>query len=378
MVNKYIIIIIIIILMLAVIYLNYFNIIAILNSHFGTNLSTQESDTKAKSIKNFISNLYDNQTTSYYNNSPFKEYVKPTEVPSIDVTELTKEKFIKLTNNFTTPLVVKNFLKNSPAVKYWDLDFFANKYGDTKLPVIENADIKSHKSYMDSTAPEKYKYVTMKEFVDSIKKGEKMYINNISRIFGYHPELLDYLELEKIKQYTGEDIKDEVHITNLFFGGQGTGTSLHCSITSNFFYNIKGKKLWYLIDPKYTKYLKPMLSRTGLFAVSSLDICNAKPGDYVLNIPRYEVLLEEGDMLINESFWWHAITNKTDYTIACANRFTNFWSAYKNNPLFFFIFFSHPIANYNDFGKFTTRKEANIGFDKALLSDILKEKNKIE
>jgi hypothetical protein len=370
--------IILIILILVCILLNYLNIISILNSHFGTNLSTQESDNKTKSIKNIISKLYDDEIDTYYNNSPYTEYTEPTNVPSIDVKNLTIEKFIKLTNNFTTPLVVKNFLKDSVAVKKWDLDFFANKYGDTKLPVIENADINEHKNYINSKTPEKYKYITMKEFTDSIKQGKKVYINNVSRIFGEHPELLNDLDLGKIKKYTGEDIKDEVHITNLFFGGKGTGTSLHCSITGNFFYNIKGKKLWYLIDPKYTKYLRPILSRTGLFAVSLLDICTSKQGDYPLSIPRYEVLLEEGDMLFNPPWYWHAITNKTDYTIACANRFTNFWSGFKNNPLFTLIFFSHPIANYNDFGKFKTRKDANIGFDKALLSDILKEKNYID
>ena len=370
----YLIIIIVIILLIA---LNYFNIIAILNSHFGTNLSTQESDNKNKSIKNIISKFYDDQIESYYKNSPFKHYVEPSEVPSIDISDLTKDKFIELTNNFTTPLVVKNFLKNSPAVKHWNLDFFATKYGDVKLPVIENADINQHQTYLDSKSPEKYKYVTMAEFVESVKQGKKLYINNISRIFGYRPELLDYLELEKIKEYTGENIKDEVHTTNLFFGGAGTGTSLHCSITSNFFYNIKGQKLWYLIDPKYSNYLKPLLSRTGLFAVSLLDICTAKPGDYPLNIPRYEVLLEEGDMLFNPSWWWHAIINKTDYTIACANRFTKYWAGFKNNPLFTTILFSHPIANYNDFGKFKTKTEANIGFEKALLGDILKG-NKID
>ena len=376
--QKWIITIITIIIICILIVLNYFNIIAILNSHFGTNLSTRESDNKNKSIKNMISKLYDDQIESYYKNSPFKQYIEPSKVPTIDVSELTKDKFIELTNNFTTPLVVKNFLKNSQAVKQWSLDFFANKYGDVKLPVLQNADINSHQTYLDSTSPEKYKYVTMKAFIDSLKKGEKMYINNISRIFGHHPELLDYLELEKLKEYTGENIKDEVHTTNLFFGGKGTGTSLHCSITSNFFYNIKGQKLWYLIDPKYTKYLKPLVSRTGLFAVSQLDICTAKPGDYPLNIPRYEVLLEEGDMLVNTSWWWHAITNKSDYTIACANRFTKYIAGFNNNPLFTTILFSHPIANYNDFGKFKTKKDANIGFEKALLRDILKEENQID
>lgn len=66
-----------------------------------------------------ISQLYDNQIESYYKNSPFEHYIEPKNLPSIDVSELTKDKFIALTNNFTTPLVVKRFLINSPAVKQW-------------------------------------------------------------------------------------------------------------------------------------------------------------------------------------------------------------------------------------------------------------------
>lgn len=176
---------------------NYFSIVSILNSHFGTNLSTQESDNKSKSLKNFISRLYDNEIERFYDNSPFKAYVEPSAVKSIDISELTKEKFISLTNNFTTPLVVKGFLKNSQAVKEWSLDFFSDKYGDIALPTVLNADIKTHESYINNKQSEKYDYVTMKKIVDSIKNGEKMYVNNVSRIFGYHPELLDYLELEK-------------------------------------------------------------------------------------------------------------------------------------------------------------------------------------
>lgn len=368
----------VLLILILIFYVYYKQIISIANSHFGTNLTTKESDSTNKSTKNFISGLYDDQVDYDYQNSPFQSYLEPESVPEIDISELTMDKFIYMTNNFTTPLVVRGFLKETPAVKQWNLDFFANNYGDTKLPVIENADINKHKDYISSYNTEKYNYITMRDFVNSVKNGEKMYINNVSRIFGYHPELLNYLELEKIKEYTGEDIKDEVHITNLFFGGKGTGTSLHCSITGNFFYNIKGNKHWYFIDPKYSEYLKPLLSRTGLFAVSQLDICAAKKGDYPLNIPRFEVVLDEGDLLFNPPWFWHAISNESAYTIACANRFTNFWSALNNNLLYTTIFYSHPIANYNDFGKFETRKEANIEFDKALLSDILKDKELVK
>lgn len=351
---------------------NNFAFLAFSNSHLGTNLSTAESDTKEKT-GNFISDLYDSRVKQYHENSPFKKPFKALPVPSIDVRDLTKEKFIKLTNNFTTPLVVKGFLKESPAVKKWSLDFFQKKYGDVKLPVIKDGSIKGHKKYISSYGKFGHGFTTMSEFVDSVRKGDKMYVNNVSRIFGLHPELLDDLDLGKIQKYTGEDIKNEIHITNLFFGGQGTGTSLHCAFTGNFFYNIRGNKKWYLIDPKYTKYLLPSMSRTGLFAVSRLDICGANKGDYVLNIPRYEVVLNEGDMLFNPPWWWHAVSNHSKYTIACANRFKKVTSALNNNLLLTLIFASHPIANYQDFhGGAKTREEANIHFDKALIGDILR------
>jgi hypothetical protein len=40
-----------------------------------------------------------------------------------------------------------------------------------------------------------------------------------------------------------------------------------------------------------------------------------------LKIPRYETVLEPGDFLFNPSWYWHAVKNKTDYTIAVANRY---------------------------------------------------------
>src|SRR5579872_586383 len=147
------------------IFTNYFNIVSILNSHFGTNLSTQESDNKHKNFKNLISKLYDDKIERFYTNSPFKTYIPSNAVRSIDISDLTKDKFVLLTNNFTTPLVVKGFLKDSRAVNEWNLDFFADNYGETELPTVLNADIAIHKTYISNKTSEKYEYVTIKKFV---------------------------------------------------------------------------------------------------------------------------------------------------------------------------------------------------------------------
>ena len=397
------------------------NVLSMLNSHFGTNLTTKESDAVKKKtignnfLRNLISDHYDKLLEKTHNTMPFKDITGETigsltrdttgetigslardttgetigslardtirsftAINSIQYEDLTKQKFIELTENFRRPLVIRGFLKHTQACREWNLDFFSDNYGDTVLPTIVNANITNHKNYIASPNGEQYDYVTIREFIQSLKTGGKMYINNISRIFGYHPELLDYLELENIEKYTGIDMKNEMHITQLFFGGNKTGTSLHCSITGNFFYNVKGRKHWYLIDPKYSKYLKPLLSRTGLFAVSQLDICNANSTDAVLAIPRLEVVLSEGDLLFNPPWYWHAISNESEYTIACANRFTNFFVGFKNNFLYSLLFFSHPFLNYTNFGNFKTREESNIKFDKALLSDILKKTDQVQ
>jgi hypothetical protein len=110
-------------------------------------------------------------------------------------------------------------------------------------------------------------------------------------------------------------------MSQLFFGGKNTGTSLHSASNINFFFNVKGTKHWGFIHPKYTSLIKCQTSDKGLFAVSADDFFSEKEDNPYLRIPRYEALLNSGDFLFNPSWYWHAVRNKTDYTIAVANRY---------------------------------------------------------
>ena len=106
--------------------------------------------------------------------------------------------------------------------------------------------------------------------------------------------------------------------SQLFFGGKGTGTTFHCAMKSNFFFNIKGRKKWTFIDPKYSKYMKGALSNSALFVVSKHDYFKNK--SLLDNVPKYEIILEEGDVLFNPCWWWHCVENLSKYTIGVANR----------------------------------------------------------
>jgi len=353
---------------LFIVYLFYDDIITFLYSHFGSKQSNSEDDKRSKNFNgNWVDKSYGHilkQNNLRLNNN--NKIPQKLEIPTIDIDDLTREKFVKLTNNFTFPIVVKGFLKKSRACNVWNLDYLSGNYGQIELPIIGDGSTKNQGNYLKRMSGD-YQMMKLSDHIDSIKKGKKTYLNNVSRIFGLYPELLDDMELEQITKYTGVNVKDGDNVTHMFLGGKGTGSSLHCSITGNFFYNIKGQKRWILIHPKWSRYLMPNISATGLFVVSQLDLLNTKQ---MPSLSYYDFTLDEGDLFFNPPWWWHAVQNKTEYTIGCANRFSNFWVGLKNNPLYTSIFFSHPVANYQDFN-FSSKREANLNFDRALLRDIL-------
>ena len=362
---------------LALVWILYFKycFISFINSHFGTNLTTEESDKFGSKKDNLISKFYNNLIRSYHSNYKNK-HIKSDSPPVIHKSELTKEKFINLTKNFTSPIIVRNFFTDSYAVKKWNLEYFESTFGDIELPIIEDANVNNLQTKMSNdTYMSNHKYVQLKQVIENIRNKGNIYVNNVSRIFGYHPKLLDHLNLETTKKYCDVDLKNSTNVTHMFMGGKNTGTTLHCSYTGNFFFNVKGVKKWYLIHPQYSKYLLPTLSRSGLFAVSKTDIFDKK--DITEKIPRYEFKLNDGDLLFNPPWWWHAVKNESAYTIGCANRYTNIIAAIQNNPLYTFIFYSHPISNL-EYGLFGLNKnERNKKFDKVLLQDMLRKNKKI-
>ena len=365
-------IIIFVLIIIFIIYLFTYQIISFLNSHFGSNLTTEEADRNGNKKVNFISKMYNKVISNCNKNYNGKE-CKSIKPPTITKEELTKEKFYKLTNNLTTPIIVKGFISNSRAVQKWNLNYLSKKYGELELPLIEKADINDVKD--GSKYIKDYKYMKLSEIINDIELKKPVYINNVSRIFGFYPELIDDMDLDNIKEFIGIDLKNSNEVNHMFLGGKSTGTTLHASYIGNFFFNIKGVKKWYLINPKYSNILLPTLSRTGLFAVSKVDIFHKN--NLTGKVPRYEFELEEGDLLFNPPWWWHAVKNQTDYTIGCANRYANFISAMKNNPLYTSIFYSHPIENIKFAFLGKDKQEANKNNDKILLKDILRQDEKI-
>jgi len=242
--------------------------------------------------------------------------------------------FKHVTKNKTRPLVIRGLLKGSKAVRNWGPEHFEKHYGNTKLLTLRKPDDKNNDAYTSFTESLDIQNLTLKDSIRAMQDGsETLYVNNVTQIFADNPQLVKDLELDRIKHIDKSINSKNWLKINLFMGGPGTGSSLHCAVGGNFFFNVYGRKRWILIDPKYAPYLKSTPSKKFEFVISGWDVGN--PSEILKKIPKFEVTLDPGDVLYNPPWWWHQVTNISDFTIGCAIRdHSAYWQSFKNNLMF--------------------------------------------
>lgn len=247
---------------------------------------------------------------NWYENKLIKKYilkqkiVKATPIPKISAHNLTETKFKELSNNYRTPVLIKGFMKDAPAVNKWTLQYLLDSIDkDFKINCV---------SY-----DEKFSIIplTMTQFIE--RKTENIYINNNHTLISNFSNLFEdikkkFLWLKAILHR----IPKHIHIVNLFMGyGKNKGSNLHCGGSGNFFVQIVGQKHWTFIDPKYSCFLKGRLSASGIHAQTLFDMpdtsISSSPKIFSY-ITRYEVELEPGDIVWNAPWWWHRIRNTND------------------------------------------------------------------
>ncbi len=208
------------------------------------------------------------------------------------------------------PVIFEGAARETAAVRDWSPEFFLERYGDFPCYLAKEGDWEIEGSLADA--------------IDDIlnPKTETRYAHNIANIFNEHPDLEAMLELERFLPHIGPGRHMGTH---LFIGGPGTGTMYHCANNMNVFMNIYGRKEWFFIHPKYSFWLYAELQKNGSAADSPVDHntpASEQADKYPLfqQVPFYRAVLEPGDVMVNPPWWWHAINNKTDATIACAVR----------------------------------------------------------
>ena len=265
-------------------------------------------------------------------NSPVPNIIP---LPEIDASKITPELFNFLTQNRTRPLVMRGFFNESQAVRKWSMEYFMNEpFRNTVLKTLRSMD--GEMAYTDFNKKLGVGDLTLGSALEAMQSGDdSLYINNITKLFSEHPELVDDLDLDRIERMLGIPINEQTWLKlNIFMGLKNTRSSLHCAAGGNVFCLVEGgKKEWTFISPEYAPYLRTTPAKDFSFVISGYDMV---AGDSVLDkIPRYRCVLEKGDALYNPAWWLHDVSNTDGFTIGVAIRdHTAYTQCFTNSSIF--------------------------------------------
>ena len=237
----------------------------------------------------------------------------------IDVKEIECDSFDKYENNrralLDTPLVFRGAAKEWPSVKKWSKQYFKEHYGATPVTIIDNPGL------VDSTKENTFTQTNFGQYFEEVEKDKDKYLR-FSRVLDHNPVLLEDLDLNWLRNFKSGLCMGEQ--TFLFMGEGDTITPMHAGLTHTIFIQIKGRKKWTICAPNERFFLDPIADRV-LYFYTHADPTNTKPDPKFPLVPyvrKYELILEEGDVLWLPSLYWHYIENLTP-TIGVAFKYTN-------------------------------------------------------
>ncbi|MEM9191499.1 MAG: cupin-like domain-containing protein [Myxococcota bacterium] len=253
--------------------------------------------------------------------------VDPEPIPELSLLEAHADLIRSVFFDFRRPVVLRGALSNSAAVDVWETEYLRSKCGSNEYEVTVCPEGRKRESNRDV----KLERRTMASFCDALDQGTRhLELELCSQIFTDVPKLLQDLGAEELLRTTGLSERFEFAAFQLFMQPEGACTDLHAAFGGNLFLNVRGRKRWVFIDPRYTALLsarpKPVLD-SPLKPFFHLDCeLSFDHGDPELErIPRYEVVLHEGDALLNPPWWWHAVFSEADLNIAVASRMAVRW-----------------------------------------------------
>lgn len=255
-------------------------------------------------------------------------------IPTVKAEEISAEDFWDTYVRTNTPVVIKGGAVDTTAYHNWTIDMFRERCGDLEVRLINQ----SKNEHEDSMF--RFEMGTIKQVIDSRGTENKLYIVVCANIFNAYQELIDELGCLKFQDYVGGN-------STFFAGAQlflgvhpSSGSHYHCERGNNLFFEIHGKKQWTLVHPDYLWLMYPMLEEYFISCGSFIknDYSQTYLDEYAplhKYCPRYEAILEPGDILFNPSWVWHKIENLDEETIGVGTRWPDFNFKQKRSNLFF-------------------------------------------
>jgi hypothetical protein len=213
------------------------------------------------------------------------------EVDEISFEEFQEKYFIP-----QKPVKLKKFLKDSPALNKWNLEFFKERMGNVEVGVFDDG-----VEILDRPNNIPIDKMKFGDYLDLIASGPTKIRLFAFNIFKADPSLKKDLIVPKL-------VNKVLPINNLaFFGGESSITRLHRDAdNSNLFLSeFYGEKLIVLFEPKYDD----LLYRYPYTIHSGIDIENPDYEKYpgLHHVKGKHLILKKGETLFMPPKYWHYI-----------------------------------------------------------------------
>ncbi|MCB9743496.1 MAG: cupin-like domain-containing protein [Alphaproteobacteria bacterium] len=233
-----------------------------------------------------------------------------------------REALLEATEGLRRPVVVRGFAAESVAARSWSEARLREALGEVRcLVFLQDASSRARSWDQGSELVE----LSFAEYLDR-RLAEPLYLNNSTELFLARPELAEELPLQALRErfHTPGSAWDELVTHNLFVGAKHVYSSVHCAFGGNFFVEISGRKRWTFLDPAYGPHLHAIPGRPFQYLKSAYGGSRTQDeqgqASVISTLPRYEAVLEPGDLLYNPPWWWHEVDNLDDFTVGCALR----------------------------------------------------------
>lgn len=297
--------------------------------------------------------------------------MKPYELP---IAELTKEELRFRSNQYTTPVIIRNALGESDVLKKWNnISWWIENYGDEEVIC----------KYVETGTEEKK--CTVAEALSPEDPSKRLYVSGEARMFMRRPELAEMVKTNLLEQASpGKPL-----FTQLFLGYKGMGSDMHAAMGCNIFRQIVGSKKWWMVPMSQSALVYPSLNPNGFSAhtLTTIGKGDETQSPWLNKVVRWEAILNPGDVLLNPPWVWHGILNvaggDNDLSIGVPTRYgvEKMLPSFKNNFLYSIIGVACISYNYG-LDKFTSSADAaQDGIEKARnarAAELSEEREKME
>ena len=209
-----------------------------------------------------------------------------------DIEKNTKLNF-KISNR---PYVIKQYAKDWYAYKNWSFDFLKNLDPNDKINV--NAVIGNMYA-----GEKKFVSIKLKNYIENIISNDTNAFLTTFHLFDKFPNLKKHIDYNNIRK------NSVIYSLLSWIGPKSTITGFHADWAENINVQIKGKKAFYIVSPKYNKNMYPSETYERFSTASLVDLKNSEDAKF----PMFEkckiikVVLNAGDAIYLPKGWWHYV-----------------------------------------------------------------------